>query len=377
MNFQITEAQARTREKARAFARKEIAPVVEQMERADQFPSALVRKMGRAGWLGLPIPKAYGGGGADFVSYILAIREISKVSAAAGVILAVHTSVGTQPIVAFGSERQKQAYIPKLARGEWIGAFALTEPGAGSDAANMRTTAVREGNHYVLNGSKIFITNAGAAKTHIVFAVTDKEKKSRGITALIVDADTPGFRVGKMERKMGLYGSNTAELIFENARAPVENRLGAEGDGLRIALANLDIGRVGIAAQALGIAEAALEYSLAKAGARIASEQSVALKLADWATRIEAAKGLIYRAAVLRDEGKPCPKSAAMAKRFATDTAMRVAEEAIDLFGVSEELRVGPLERLFRDAKVTQIYEGTNEIQRLVIARNVIEEGGE
>ncbi|RKD23030.1 acyl-CoA dehydrogenase [Ammoniphilus oxalaticus] len=382
MNFHFTKQQQQMRDMAREFAQTELAPLVEQMEQTDQFPLELIRKMGRTGLLGIPIPKKYGGLGSDFMSYILTIQEISKVSAAVGVILAVHTSVGTQPIVYFGTEQQKQTYVTKLASGQSVGAFALTESSSGSDAANMRTTATMNGDYYILNGTKIFITNAGVAETYVTFAVTDRSKGTRGITAFIVEADTPGFRVGKMEKKMGLYGSNTAELIFENARVPVENRLGAEGEGFRIALANLDVGRIGIAAQALGIAEAALEHGLHYAKQRVqfgqplASQQAISFKLADIATQTEAAKMLVYQAAALRDQGFRCGKEAAMAKRFATDTAMRAAVEAVQIFGGYGYSRAYPVERLFRDAKVTQIYEGTNEIQRLVIARHLLEKGG-
>lgn len=380
MNFQFTVEQEMMRKMVRDFAKNEIAPIVEQMEKTDEFPIEVVRKMGSYGLMGIPIPEEYGGVGGDFFSYILAIQEISKVSATVGVILSVHTSVGTNPILYFGTDEQKQKYIPKMAKGNFIGAFALTEPSAGSDAGSIRTMATRQGDKYILNGSKIFITNAGVAQSYITFAITDSGKGSKGVTAFIVEKDTPGLKVGKKEKKMGLHGSNTCELIFEHAEVPAENRLGDEGEGLKIALANLDVGRIGIAAQGLGIAEAALEHSIRYAkervqfGKPIAAQQAIAFKIANMATEVEAAKLLVYRAADLRNRGIKCGREASMAKRFATDTAMKSAIEAVQIFGGYGYTREYPVERLFRDAKVTQIYEGTNEIQRLVIAKYLLEE---
>lgn len=378
MDFRWTEEQEMMRKMVRDFAQKEIAPFISTMEETDQFPRHIVKKMGETGLMGIPIPEQWGGAGADFTSYILAIHEISKVSATLGVILSVHTSVGTNPILYFGSEAQKQKYLPKLAAGEYLGAFALTEPQAGSDAGAIRTTAVRKGDEYILNGGKVFITNSGEADTYITFAVTDSASGTKGISAFIVEKDTPGFTVGKKEKKMGLHGSNTSELIFDNARVPAENLLGNEGDGFTIAMANLDTGRIGIAAQALGIAEAALQYATDYAkerkqfGQPIAKQQAVAFKLADMATKIEASRLLVYRAASLRSLGLPCGQEAAMAKRFASDTAMQVATEAVQIFGGYGYTREYPVERLFRDAKITQIYEGTNEIQRIVIAKHLL-----
>lgn len=380
MDLRFTEEQDMMRKMVRDFAQNEIAPIVEHMEETDEFPLEVIRKMGEYGLLGIPIPEEYGGAGADFTSYILAIHEISKVSATVGVILSVHTSVGTNPILYFGNEEQKKKYIPKLAAGEYIGAFALTEPSAGSDAASIRTTAVRQGDKYILNGSKIFITNAGVADTYITFAVTDPSLGAKGVSAFIVEKGTPGFTVGKKEKKMGLHGSNTCELVFENAEVPAENLLGAEGEGFKIAMANLDVGRIGIAAQGLGIAEAALEHSIGYAkervqfGKPIASQQAIAFKIANMATQVEAAKLLIYRAADLRSRGIKCGKEASMAKRFSTDTAMKSAIEAVQVFGGYGYTREYPVERLFRDAKVLQIYEGTNEIQRIVISKYLLED---
>lgn len=377
MNLHMTEEQWMMRKMVQDFARKEIAPFVATMEETEQFPRHLIKKMGEAGLMGIPVPKEWGGVGADFTSYILAIHEISKVSATVGVILSVHTSVGTNPILYFGTDEQKQAYLPKLASGQYLGAFALTESGAGSDASRIRTSAVRQGDEYILNGSKVFITNGGEADIYITFAVTDSSAGTRGISAFIVEKNTSGFSIGKKEKKMGLNGSSTTELIFDQARVPVANRLGEEGEGFKIALANLDRGRIGIAAQALGIAEASFELATSYAkerkqfGKAIAKHQAVGFKLADMATKVEAARLLVYRAAWLQSEGLPCGQEAAMAKRFASDTAMKAATEAVQVYGGYGYMREYPVERLFRDAKVTQIYEGTNEIQRLVIAKHL------
>lgn len=377
MDLRWTEEQLMMSKMVRDFAQKEIAPFIPVMEETEQFPRHIVQKMGEMGLMGIPIPEEWGGAGADFTSYILAIHEISKVSATLGVILSVHTSVGTNPILYFGTPEQKNKYVKRLAAGEMLGAFALTEPSAGSDASSIRTQAVRKGDEYILNGSKVFITNGGEADTYLTFAVTDSTKGSRGISAFIVEKDTPGFTVGKKEKKMGLHGSNTTELIFEDARVPAENLLGKEGDGFTIAMANLEVGRIGIAAQALGIAEAAFEYAKEYAkerkqfGEAIGNKQAIAFKLADMATLVEAARLLVYHAASLRSQGLPCGKEASMAKRFASDAAMKITTEAIQVFGGYGYSREYPVERLFRDAKITQIYEGTNQIQQIVIAKHL------
>ncbi|MEC2130427.1 acyl-CoA dehydrogenase [Brevibacillus centrosporus] len=378
MDLRMKEEHEMMRRMVRDFAQKEIAPFVPVMEETDQFPRHILQKMGEMGLMGIPIAEEWGGAGADFLSYITAIHEISKVSATVGVILSVHTSVGTNPILYFGNDEQKHKYVTKLAAGKYLGAFALTEPHAGSDASSIRTSAVRQGDAYILNGNKVFITNGGEADTYITFAVTDPSKGTRGISAFIVEKDTPGFTVGKKEKKMGLHGSYTTELVFDNARVPAENLLGQEGEGFTIAMANLDTGRIGIAAQALGIAEAAVQYATEYAkerkqfGQSIGKQQAVAFKLADMATKAEAAKLLVYQAASLRSQGKACGLEASMAKRFATDTAMELAIEAVQIFGGYGYTREYPVERLFRDAKVTQIYEGTNEIQRIVIAKHLL-----
>lgn len=355
------------------FSEKEVAAAVPNMEKGE-FPRDLLKQMADLGLMGIPVPQTYGGGGLDFVSYMIAIHEISKVSPALGVILSVHTSVGTNPIVVFGTEDQKQKYVKKLATGEYLGAFCLTEPSAGSDAASLKTKAERKGDYYLLNGSKLFITNGGEADTYIVFAKTNPERGSRGMSAFIVEKTMEGFSVGKDEHKMGLHGSRTVQLHFENMQVPVENRLGEEGEGFRIAMANLNAGRIGIAAQAVGIAEGALTAAKNYANERyqfgkpILSQQGIAFKLADMETSVESAKLLMYRAAFLYDQKLPCKKEASMAKLFASQTAMNVATDAIQVLGGYGYMKDYPVERYFRDAKVCEIYEGTSEIQRIVIS---------
>ena len=376
MILNFTEEQLMMRDMVRDFAQNEIAPFVEKME-AGEFPRPILNKMAELGLMGITVPEEYGGSGMDFISYIIAINELSKVSAVIGVILSVHTSVGTNPILYFGNEEQKQKYVPKLAKGEYLGAFCLTEPSAGSDAASLKTRAVKKGDKYIINGSKIFITNGGEADVYIVFAKTDPEKGSRGVTAFIVEKDTPGLIIGKDEKKMGLHGSRTVELSFENMEVPEANRLGEEGEGFKIAMANLDVGRIGIAAQALGIAEAALDAAVKYAGERqqfgkpIIANQGIGFKLADMATAVEAARLLVYRAADLRSKGLPCGKEASMAKLFASQTAREVAIEAVQVFGGYGYTKEYPVERYFRDAKITEIYEGTSEIQRIVISKHL------
>ena len=355
------------------FSEKEVAAAVPNMEKGE-FPRGLLKQMADLGLMGIPVPQVYGGGGLDFVSYMIAIHEISKVSPALGVILSVHTSVGTNPIVVFGTEDQKQKYVKKLATGKYLGAFCLTEPSAGSDAASLKTKAERKGDHYLLNGSKLFITNGGEADTYIVFAKTNPERGSRGMSAFIVEKTMEGFSVGKDEHKMGLHGSRTVQLHFENVQVPIENRLGEEGEGFRIAMANLNAGRIGIAAQAVGIAEGALTAAKNYANERyqfgkpILSQQGIAFKLADMETAVESAKLLMYRAAFLYDQKLPCKKEASMAKLFASQTAMNVAIDAIQVLGGYGYMKDYPVERYFRDAKVCEIYEGTSEIQRIVIS---------
>lgn len=377
MELRFTEEQEMIRDMVRDFAKAEIEPFIEHMEEG-QFPRAILKKMGELGLMGTTAPASLGGSEMDFTSYIIAINELSKVSAVIGVILSVHTSVGTNPIIYFGNETQQQKYVPKLASGEYLGAFCLTEPGAGSDAGSLKTRAVKDGNNYVINGSKVFITNGGEADVYIVFASTNPEQGSRGISAFIVEKGTPGLMIGKDEHKMGLHGSRTVQLTFENMIVPADNLLGVEGEGFKIAMANLDVGRIGIAAQALGTAQAALEAATNYAkeriqfGKPIAANQGVGFKLSDMATAVEAARLLVYRAADLRSKGLPCGKEASMAKLFASKTAMDVAIDAVQIFGGYGYTKDYPVERYFRDAKVMEIYEGTSEIQRLVISKHVM-----
>ncbi|WP_144460136.1 acyl-CoA dehydrogenase [Siminovitchia fortis] len=377
MNLQFTDEQLMMRKMVRDFAETDIKPHIERMS-AGEFPGDIIKKMGELGLMGITTPEQYGGAGMDFISYIIAIHELSKVSATVGVILSVHTSVGTNPILQFGTEEQKQKFIPGLAEGKSLAAFCLTEPGAGSDAGAIKSRAVKQGDHYVVNGSKMFITNGGEADIYIIFAVTDPTKGSRGISAFIVEKDTPGLLIGKDEKKMGLDGSRTVPLTFEDMKVPAENRLGEEGNGFRIAMANLNIGRIGIAAQALGIAEAAFEAAVGYAkerrqfGKPIAEQQAVAFKLADMGTAVESARLLLYRAADLCASGVPCVKEVSMAKLFASRAAMENATEAIQIFGGYGYTKDYPVERFFRDAKVTEIYEGTSEIQRIVISKQLL-----
>lgn len=375
MDMQFTEEQQMMQKMVRDFAQKEVAPAVERMETEDRFPHEVIQKMGEVGLMGVPVPEKYGGSGMDYTSYTLAINELSKVSATVGVILSVHTSVGTKPILDFGSERQKAHYIPKLASGEYLGAFAVTEPGAGSDVANMTTRARKDGDHYILNGSKMFITNGGVADTFVTFARTGQEKGTKGVSAFILEKDMPGLEIGKKEQKMGLHGSSTVQLNFDQCKVPEEQLLGEEGEGFKIAMANLNAGRIGIAAQALGIAEASVEHASGYAREReqfnkpIAHHQGISFKLADMATQTEAARVLVYNVADLVERNIPCSKEASMAKLFASKTAMNNAIEAVQVYGGFGYTKDYPAERLFRDAKVTEIYEGTSEVQHMVIAK--------
>lgn len=377
MDLQFTDEQRMIRHLVRDFANDKIAPWVERME-AGEFPRELLTQMGELGLMGITAPEELGGSAMDFTSYILAIHELSKVSAVMGVILSVHTSVGTNPIIYFGNDEQKQRYVPKLASGAFLGAFCLTESNAGSDAGSLQSKAVKDGEDYVINGSKVFITNGGEADVYIVFASTNAKEKTRGISAFIVEKGTPGLIVGKDEKKMGLHGSRTVQLTFENCRVPVGNLLGKEGEGFKIAMANLDVGRIGIAAQSLGIAEAALEAATAYAkervqfGKPIAAQQGVGFKLADMATAVEAAKLMVYKAADLRTKGLPCRQEASMAKMFASRTAVQTAIDAVQILGGYGYTKDYPVERYFRDAKITEIYEGTSEIQKIVISKHLL-----
>ncbi|MCG8402320.1 MAG: acyl-CoA dehydrogenase [Firmicutes bacterium] len=380
MPYMLDEEQQMMQDMVRKLAQNEIAPRAAEIDRDRRFPRENIEKMAELGLMGVPIPEEYGGAGCDFLSYIITIEEISRACASTGVILAVHTSVGTFPILYFGTEEQKQKYVPKLAAGEYIGAFALTEPNAGSDAANLTTTARLQGDQYIVNGNKIFISNGGEADVYVTFVRTGQEKGHRGISCLLVDKDTPGFSIGKTEDKMGLHGDVTTELIFDNARVPEENLLGAEGAGFKVAMALLDGGRIGIGAQGLGIAQAALDAAKQHAkervqfGQPIAQFQAVQFMLADMATRVDCARLLVYRAARMRDMGLPYAKEASMAKMYATDTAMEVTTNAVQILGGYGYCRDYPVERYMRDAKITQIYEGTNQIQRIVVAKHLLNE---
>jgi alkylation response protein AidB-like acyl-CoA dehydrogenase len=365
MDFLLPAGHLARRDEFRAFAGKELAPA------ADGFARENIRKLARRGYMGLPIPAEWGGLGEDFLTYILLIEEISRVCASTGVILAVHTSVGSFPLFYFGTTAQKRRYLDRLARGSLLGAFALTEADAGSDAAALRMSARRApGGGYILNGTKLFITSGGEADLYTVFALTDPSKGSKGVTAFLVDKETPGLEIGPPERKMGLHGSVTTELRFSDALVPEENRLGAEGEGFAIAMSLLDGGRIGIAAQGLGLARAALEDTIAHLGA--APGQGAAFTLASLHTRLEAARLLVYRAALLKEAGVSCTREASMAKLFATDLAVDAATRCLDLWKLAGAAADNPVARYFCDAKVTQIYEGSNQIQRLIIARELL-----
>ncbi len=375
MIFQLTEEHNLMRQMVREFAEAEIAPGVSERDEAERFDRALMYdKLGELGLTGIVFPEAYGGAEADYISYAIAVEELSRVCASTGVTLSAHLSLGANPIYLFGTEEQKQKFLKPLAEGSKLGAFGLTENSAGSDAGGTKTTAVRDGNEWVINGSKVFITNGGDAETYIVLARTDREaKKHHGISAFIVEKDTPGFTFGKKEQKLGIRSSPTMELVFENCRIPAENLLGEEGKGFKVAMKTLDGGRIGIAAQALGIAQGAYEAALEYAKERkqfnqaISSFQAIQFKLADMATEIEAARLLVYQAAYRASAGLPYGQQSAMAKLYASDVAMKVTTEAVQVYGGYGYTREFPVERMMRDAKITQIYEGTNEVQRVVI----------
>ena len=378
MLFQTTRGQEALRAQIRQFAEEEIRPQAFLMDQNNEFPEEAIRKLGERGWMGLPYPAEYGGAGLDVMSYAIAVEELARVDGGAGVILSAHVSLGSWPIFAFGTEEQKRKYLVPLAKGEKIGAFGLTEPNAGSDAGGTETTAIDKGDHWLLNGGKIFITNAPKADTYVVFAVTTPDIGTRGISALIVEKGWKGFTFGDHYDKMGIRSSATAELIFNNVRVPKENMLGKEGEGFKIAMATLDGGRIGIAAQALGIAQGAFEHALAYAkervqfGKPIGAQQIISFKLADMATKLRCARYLIYSAAELKEQHQPYGMESAMAKMYASDIALEVTNDALQIFGGSGFLKGMEVERAYRDAKITTIYEGTNEIQRVVIASHLL-----
>ena len=378
MNFQTTKQHEEFRAKVRAFAESEVKPVAFLLDKENRFPDEIVSKMGALGLMGVPYPTEYGGAGLDVLSYAIAVEELSRVDGGTGVILSAHVSLGSWPIFAYGTEEQKRKYLAPLARGEKIGAFGLTEPNAGSDAGGTETTAVLKGDHYILNGGKIFITNAPKADTYVVFAVTTPDIGTRGISAFIVEKDFPGFDFGDHYDKMGIRSSSTAELIFNNVPVPRENLLGKEGEGFKIAMATLDGGRIGIASQALGIAQgaydSAVEYAKERVqfGKPIGFQQSISFKLADMATKLRCARMLIYSAAELKEHHEPYGMESAMAKMYASDIALEVTNDALQIYGGAGFMKGMDVERAYRDAKITTIYEGTNEIQRVVIASHIL-----
>jgi len=375
MNLALTTEQEEVRRLARDFAEREVKPRAEAIDHQVEFPRDLVNKASELGLLGLLVPEAHGGAGLDHVSFAIFIEEVARFSASTAVIVDVHTSVGTEPIVLFGTDDQKRRWLPDLANGKKLAAFALTEPEAGSDAAHLKTTAKRDGDHYVLNGSKIFITNAGEAESYIVMATVKPGSGAEGVTAFVVAGDNPGLKVGPPFTKMGLNGSAIAELFFDGCEVPAEDRLGAEGEGFRIAMRALDSGRIGISAQAVGLAQGALDDAIAYArdrkqfGKPIADLQTIQNKVADMAVKVRAARWMTWNAASRCDAGLPFTKEAAMAKLFATDSAMEVTLDALQVFGGYGYLEDYPMARRVRDAKACQIYEGTNQIQRIVIPR--------
>ncbi|MDF3004762.1 MAG: acyl-CoA dehydrogenase [Oscillospiraceae bacterium] len=374
MDFVLSKEHQMLRKMYRDFAENEVKPLAEEVDEKEMFPIETVKKMGKLGMMGVYFPKQYGGAGADVLSYAICVEELSKVCATTGVAVSAHTSLCCAPIFENGTEEQKMKYLPKLCSGEWIGAFGLTEPGAGTDASGQQTTAVLEGDHYVLNGSKVFITNAGYADVFVVMAMTDRSKGNHGISAFIVEKTFPGFSVGKHEKKMGIRGSSTCDLIFEDCIVPKENLLGKEGQGFKIAMMTLDGGRIGIASQALGIGEGAIDEVIKytkeriQFGKRISQFQNTQFQIADMHTRMKAAQYLVYSAAIKKEAHEPYGIDSAMAKLFAAEAANDVTRRAVQLFGGYGYTRDYPVERMMRDAKITEIYEGTSEVQRMVIA---------
>lgn len=374
MNFGLTREQELVRQMVREFAVNEVKPIAAEIDETERFPMENVKKMAELKMMGIPFPKELGGAGGDVLSYIIAVEELSKACATTGVIVSCHTSLCASLIYENGTTEQKEKYLVPLARGEKIGAFGLTEPGAGTDAAGQQTTAILDGDNYILNGSKIFITNGGVADTFVVFAMTDKSKGTRGISAFIVEKGFKGFSIGKREEKLGIRASSTTELIFENCIVPKENLIGKEGKGFGIAMKTLDGGRIGIAAQALGIAEGAYEEAVKymkerkQFGKPLSAFQGLQWMIAEMETKIEAAKLLVYKAAWLKQNKLPYSVNAAKAKLFAAEVAMDVTTKAVQIHGGYGYTKEYPVERMMRDAKITEIYEGTSEVQKMVIA---------
>jgi butyryl-CoA dehydrogenase len=378
MNFQLTKEQEFVRKMVREFAETEVEPIAAEIDAEHRFPLETVEKMANYGLLGVPFPTEYGGAGADHISYAITVEELSRVCASTGVICSAHTSLCCWPIFAWGNEEQKKKYLPDLLSGKKLGAFGLTEPGAGTDASGQQTTAKDMGDHWLLNGAKVFITNGGYAETFVVIAMTDKSKGNHGISAFIVEKGDEGFSIGKTEDKMGICASSTTELIFQNCKIPKDRLLADVGQGFKVALSTLDGGRIGIASQALGIAQGALdvtvEYMKARKqfGKKLSQMQALQFTVAELATEIEAARLLIYRAADMKDKHLPYGKASAMAKLFAAETAMHVTTKCVQLHGGYGYTKDYPVERMMRDAKITEIYEGTSEVQKIVIASSIL-----
>ncbi|WP_147802715.1 acyl-CoA dehydrogenase [Alkalicoccus halolimnae] len=380
MQFQLTDEQEMIRKMVRDFSEKEVEPTAAERDEEERFDRGIFDQMAELGLTGIPWPEEYGGIGADYLSYVIAVEELSRVCASTGVTLSAHVSLAGWPVYTFGTEEQKQTFLRPMAEGKKLGAYCLSEPGSGSDAAAMKTTAVRDGDDYLLNGSKVWITNGGEADIYIVFALTEPDKKHKGCTAFIVEKEMEGFTMGKKEKKLGIRSSPTLEVIMDNVRIPQANRLGAEGEGFKIAMMTLDGGRNGIAAQAVGIAQGALDKAVDYAkerkqfGKPIGHHQGLGFKLADMATKVEASRLLTYQAAWKESAGVPYGKASAMSKLFAGDSAMEVTVEAVQVFGGYGFTKDYPVERYMRDAKITQIYEGTNEVQRLVISKMLMQD---
>ena len=378
MDFGLSKTEVLFQQMIRSFAENEVKPLAAEIDEEERFPIETVEKMGKLGIMGIPVPTQYGGAGGNYKRYAMAVEELSRCCATTGIVVSAHTSLCIGPILEYGTEEQKMKYLPKLASGEWIGAFGLTEPNAGTDASGQQTTAVLDGDHWVLNGTKIFITNAGNADVYIVIAMTDKSLGTKGISAFIVEKGFPGFSIGKKEKKMGIRGSSTCELIFENCIVPKENQLGELGKGFKVAMTTLDGGRIGVASQALGIAQGAMDETVKytkerkQFGKSISQFQNTQFHLADLETRIEAARLLVYSAADKKDKHVPFSADAAMAKLFAAETAMEMTTKAVQFHGGYGYTREYPVERMMRDAKITEIYEGTSEVQRMVISANIL-----
>ena len=377
MDFKLNDEQQLLRDMIREFTDKEVRPIAAELDENERFPTELIPKMSEVGLMGIPVPEEYGGVGMGNLEYVIAVEEISKACASTGVTISAHTSLCCWPILNYGTEEQKQKYLPDLATGEKLGAFGLTEPNAGTDAAMQGTTAEDKGDYYLLNGSKIFITNGSYADVYVIFAMTDKSAGNKGISAFILEKGMEGFTFGSKERKMGIRGSATYELVFDNVKVPKENLLGEVGKGFKIAMSTLDGGRIGIAAQALGIAQGAIDEALnyvksrVQFGRTIASFQNTQFKMAEMQTKVDAARMLVYRAACMKDDGENYSSEAAMAKLFASEVARDVTCQAVQLFGGYGYTREYPVERMMRDAKITEIYEGTSEVQKMVISAHM------